>query len=195
VTTTLVAVNVRRRLALAALPLAVPVLTSCTVNFDAQTDQVYNPAVGVDDRSGEVDVLNALVVSGGSGSGTVVATLVNNDQARADRLRSVAGAGADTELKVTPGGPTDIANGGLLNLAEQGRIVVRGKSVEPGGVVTLTFSFERAEAITVDAPVVANTGSYADVRVPASSASTAPSESATESPESPEESPSESEAP
>jgi hypothetical protein len=181
VTTTLVAVNVRRRLALAALPLAVPVLSSCTVNFDAQTDQVYNPSAGVDDRSGEVDVLNALVVSGGEGSGTVVATLVNNDQARADKLRSVSGAGADASVKVTPGGDTDIANGGLLNLAEDGRIVVRGEQVVPGGIVTLRFTFDRAKAITVDAPVVPNTGAYADVRVPSSSSSSTPSTSSSPS--------------
>jgi hypothetical protein len=179
VTTTLVAVNVRRRIALAVLPLALPVLSSCTVNFNEQTDQVYNPSAGVDDRSGQVDVLNALVVSGGEGSGTVVATLVNNDQTRADKLRSVSGSGADASLKVTPGGATNIAAGGLLNLATDGRIVVRGDQVKPGGTVSLTFSFERAKAITVDAPVLPNTGAYADVRVPSasSSATTAPSAS------------------
>jgi hypothetical protein len=69
-TTTLGAVNVRRRLATAALLLAVPALSSCSVSFGAQTDQVYNPSAGVDDRSGSVDVLNALVVSGAAGSGT-----------------------------------------------------------------------------------------------------------------------------
>lgn len=175
VTTTLVAVNVRRRLALAILSLAAPLLASCTVNFDEQTDKVYNPSAGVDDRSGQVDVLNALVVSGADGSGTVIATLVNNDQARADELRGVAGAGADASLKVTPGGDTTIANGGLLNLAEDGSIAVRGEQVDAGRLVTLTFSFERAKAITVDAPVVAKTDVYADVRVPSATASTSPS--------------------
>jgi hypothetical protein len=88
-------VNVRRSLAVAAAVLAAPVLSSCGVNFDAQTDQVYNPAVGVNDRDGSVDVLNALVVSGSAGSGTVVATLVNNDQEKDDSVRGIAGAGQD----------------------------------------------------------------------------------------------------
>ena len=167
--TTLVAVNARRRLALAVLALAVPAVSSCTVNFDAQTDQVYNPSTGVDDRSGSVDVLNALVVSGSPGSGTVIATLVNNDPARPDALRGVAGAGADASAKVTGGGPTDIANGGLLNLATDGRIAVRGEQVEPGNLVNLTFTFERGKAITVKAPVVANTSEYADVSLPTGS--------------------------
>jgi hypothetical protein len=183
VTTTLVAVNVRRRIALAVLPLAILLLTSCTVNFNEQTDKVYNPSAGVDDRSGEVDVLNALVVSGSEGSGTVVATLVNNDQARADKLREVTGSGPDASLKVTTGGDTTIANGGLLNLATDGRIAVRGDAVQAGRLVTLTFTFERAKAITVDAPVVARTAQYADVRVPgaAPSASASPSGSASAS--------------
>lgn len=164
--TTLIAVNVRRRLALAVLPLAVTALSSCSVSFDAQTDQVYNPSTGVDDRSGQVDVLNALVVSGEPGSGAVIATLVNNDEEQADSLEGVAGSGPDASVKVTPGGATDIANGGLLNLATDGQIAVRGEQVEAGAMVTLTFTFARAEAITVDAPVVTDTAEYADVTLP-----------------------------
>jgi hypothetical protein len=194
VTITLNAVNVLRRLALASLPLAVTALSSCTVNFSEQTDQPYNPSVGVDDRSGEVDVLNALVVSNGPGSGAVIATLVNNDPVHPDALRRVAGSGADASVTVTPGGATAIPNGGLLNLARSGRITVTGSQVVPGGLVTLTFSFARAQAITVDAPVVANGPEYAGVRVPRSSASpSAPASSAQVSPsttESPTASPS-----
>ena len=165
--TTLGAVNVRRRLASAALLLAVPTLTSCTVNFDEQTDKVYNPSVGVDDRSGEVDVLNALIVSGADGSGTICATLVNEDQLRADQLKGVAGQGQDASIKVTPGGPTALAPGGLLNLAAQGRVFARGDKVVPGNFVSITFTFQNAKAITVDAPVVDNSGTtYSGVTLP-----------------------------
>jgi hypothetical protein len=154
-------------LAVAAVVLAAPALSSCGVSFDAQTDQVYNPAVGVDDRDGNVDVLNALIVSGTDGSGTVVASLVNNDQVDDDTLRSVAGAGADAGLKVTPGGKTAIAAGSLLNLAKEGSITVRGQRVRPGNFVELTFNFDRGEAATLKVPVVsADNPDYADVRVP-----------------------------
>lgn len=166
-TTTLLAVNVRRRLAPAVLLLAAAGLSGCDVNFDAQTDQVYNPGVGVNEQSGSVDVLNALVVSGTEGSGTVVATLVNNDEVTADALQGIAGAEEDASLKVTPGGPTAIPNGGVLNLAEAGRNFVQGEQVVPGDLVTLTFTFQRGEAITVDAPVVDTAGStYAGVTLP-----------------------------
>ena len=159
--------TVRRSIAVAVAVLAAPVLSSCGVNFDAQTDQVYNPAVGVNDRAGTVDVLNALVVSGSPGSGTVVATLVNNDQQKADSIRGIAGAGQDSSVAVQVGGSRTIPAGGMLNLAEKGKVTVRGKQVLPGKFVEITFSFDRGEAVTVDAPVMsADNPDYADIKVP-----------------------------
>jgi hypothetical protein len=163
-------VNVRRSIAAAAVVLAVPALSSCGMGFNAQTDQPYNVAVGVDERSSSVDVLNALVVSGSKGSGAVVATLVNNDTENDDALRDVSGAGPDADLTVRVAGKTTIPADGLLNLAQDGRIFVRGRQIAPGTFVKLTFSFDRAEAVTLDVPVVsASNPDYADVQVPAAS--------------------------
>ena len=164
------AVNVRRSIAAAAVLLAVPALSACGVSFGAPTDQVYQPSVGVDDRTGKVDVLNALIVSGSNGSGTVVATLVNNDQQNDDTLKNVAGAGTDAGMTVKVGGDTTIPAGGLLNLATQGGITARDKRIVPGYFVEITFSFDRAEAITINVPVVAHSDpAYADVKVPSGS--------------------------
>lgn len=159
--------NVRRSIAAAAVLLAAPALSSCGVSFGAQTDQVYNPSVGVDDRSGQVDVLNALIVSGTDGSGTVVATLVNNDQQTDDTLKGVSGAGKDAGMTVRPGGDTTIPAGGLLNLATKGAVTIRGQRVVPGNFVTITFSFDRAQSVTLDVPVVSHSNpDYAGVKVP-----------------------------
>ncbi len=163
----LTAVSLRRSVAAVALVIAAPVLSSCGANFGAQTDQVYNPAAGVDDRAGSVDVLNALVVSGTDGSGTVIASLVNNDQTHSDSLRSVAGAGADSSLQVKPGGTTTIPADGMLNLATDGHVTVRGDRVTPGNFVEVTFSFERGEPVTMKVPVVSSDDPvYKDVKVP-----------------------------
>jgi len=160
-------VNVRRSIAAAAVLLAAPALSSCGVSFGAQTDQVYNPSVGVDDRSGQVDVLNALIVSGTNGSGTVVATLVNNDQQTDDTLKGVSGAGKDAGMTVKPGGDTTIPAGGLLNLATKGAVTIHGQRVVPGNFVTITFSFDRAQSVTLDVPVVSHSNpDYAGVKVP-----------------------------
>lgn len=160
-------VKARRRLATAALVLTAPVLSSCASSFNAQTDQVYNPSAGVDDRSGSVDVLNALVVSGKEGSGTVIATLVDNDQNRDDSLRGIAGTGKDAAVKVTPGGQTTIPAAGLLNLATAGQVFVTGSAIKPGYDVSLTFTFATGAAATLNVPVVSSTASmYSGVQLP-----------------------------
>ncbi len=159
--------NVRRSIAAAALVLAAPVLASC--GFSEQTDQVYNAAAGVDDRSGSVDVLNALVVSGVDGSGTVVASLVNGDQQHADRLTGIT-SGDPGRQDVTASGPsggTAIPAGGAVNLSDKGQWHVSGKPVLAGQFVKLTFTFDRGGQVTLDVPVMlASDPMYRDVPLP-----------------------------
>ena len=165
--TKLTAVKARRGLALAAVLLVVPGISACSNGFNEQTDQLYTPSAGVDDRSGTVDVLNALIVSGTDGSGTVIASLVNNDQDEDDTLRGVAGSGSDSNAQVTPGGDTTIPAGGLLNLATKGQIEIRDARVVPGHVVEIRFTFDRGQAVTVRAPVVSSEDpTYSGIAVP-----------------------------
>ncbi|MGO4255578.1 hypothetical protein [Marmoricola sp. RAF53] len=149
----------RRRAALAALLLA-PTLAAC--GFNVQTDQVYQPAEGVNNRAGQVDILNATVVSGTDGSGTFAGTLVNNSQKDADQLTEVSGEGLDVTLPE----PIDIPAGGLVNLADEGTVSVEGESVVPGGYVMMTFVFANGQSTTVQVPVVVHGGDYADVPLP-----------------------------
>jgi hypothetical protein len=160
-------VKARRAVAVVALLLLAPGISACSRGFNEQTDQVYTPAAGADDRSGSVDVLNALIVSGTDGSGTVVASLVNNDQTHDDTLRGVSGAGSDSGAQVKPGGDTTIPAGGLLNLATKGQIEIRDKSVVPGGLVDIRFTFDRGQAVTMTVPVVsADDPTYSGIAVP-----------------------------
>jgi hypothetical protein len=175
-------VNLRRVLAAAAVVLAAPVMSSCGVGFGAQTDQIYNPSAGTDDRSGAVDVLNALIVSAHDGSGTVVATLVNNNQTRADRLTGISGTGSDSAVRVQANGPTTIPPNGLVNLAEQGSISITGKNVVPGRFIDLTFSFQHGASATLSALVVsAADPQYSGVPLPTPSSSASTPASATPS--------------
>lgn len=162
----------QRRTAIAALLLA-PALTACGFNF--QTDQVYQPSVGVNDRSGSVDILNALVVSGTDGSGTFAGTLVNGDPTEDDRLDSVTGPDVTTSKSVIP-----VPAGGTALLAKTGQVTVEGADVEPGTFVELTFSFASGQTTTVKVPVVAATGDYADVPLPDSKTEESASDSDSE---------------
>lgn len=167
-------VTLRRTIAAGAV-LLVPLLASC--GFDRPTDRVYNPGVGVNERSGQVDVLHALIVSGEEGSGTVVATLVNSNPNQDDALTTIAGSGEDSSVSVTMNGSVDIPADGSAQLTEEG-ISAEGKSVKSGAFVELTFSFERGENVTVQVPVVAHRGDFAEVPLPGSAS---PSEEASPS--------------
>lgn len=161
--------NVRRparttvALATAAMALG---LSSCS--YDNPTDMVYNPAIGVNEQSSTVDVLNALVVKGSDTStgGVLVTTLVNNDEQNDDRLTGLEVGPADQGVQATLPGSIEIAGGELVRLEEEG-VEVSGEGVEDGAFITLTYTFASAETVTVDVPVVVqDEGYYEDVETP-----------------------------
>lgn len=159
-------VTLRRSIAAAAVVLAAPVLASC--GFDYQTDQIYTPSEGVIDRSGNVDVLNALIVSGQDGSGTLVAGLVNNQLDGSDTLAEVSGAEEDLTISVE-GGPVEIPADGLVQLADEGDITVSGDQIQPGRFITLKFTFENSRSVTLDVPVHSAEPPYDEVPLPSGS--------------------------
>ncbi len=183
--------TLRRSIASAAAVLAALVssaaLSSC--GFNPATNRVYTPGVGVNERSGTVDVLHAAIVSGTDGRGTVIAALVNNDLANDDALVDVSGAGADQGITVQLAGEIPVEADALVQLADEGGVTVTGDQIRPGQFVALTFTFERAESVTFEVPVVVADDEFADVPLP-SDASPSPAESP-----SPSESPTATEAP
>lgn len=166
-------------------------LSSC--GFDQATDKVYNPGVGVNDRSQAVDVLGAVIVSGADGSGTVSATFVNNDPNHADAVTRIAGSGNNSDVTVSLPGKVALKPGGTAKLSTTVPAIAKGGAVKPGFFVELTFSFERSQNVTMQVPVVPHSGDYANVPTSAPSSSTTQSPSPSESPSgstSPSESPS-----
>jgi hypothetical protein len=150
------------RLALGALLLTAPLLTSC--GFDLATDRVNVIAQGATNRDGSVDVLNAVVVSAEEGSGVLVTTLSNNDVDEPGSLESVtiddAEAGQVGEFT-----PIEVAPGGFLNLAspdEEG-IPVEGEGIAPGNVVAMTMELSGGDVVQVQVPVVANCNEFAGI--------------------------------
>ncbi len=171
---------VRRRLAALATVLLVPVLGACGpsgFNSNYQTDEIYQPGVGVNERSGTVDVLGAVVVSTSGGRGTFVAGLANNDLANEDTLSSITGE--DVQVQVSA--PVQVPAEGFVNLADSGSVSVTGESVRPGEFVRLTLEFSSGQATEMNVPVVPYDGEYADIK-PASAPSSSASPSASPSP-------------
>ncbi len=152
----------RRRVAVLALAVSLPALSACTNGFNNQTDAVYQPAVGVNDRSSQVDVLGALVVAPEDGKGGVfIASLANKDQTTDDKLTKVQGQGVEIQAGTVPAIPA----GGLVNLASEeiGGLPVTGAAVKPGGYVLVRLTFANAEPVTVRVPVVLDVGPYASL--------------------------------
>ena len=172
---------IQRRVAIAALLLA-PALTAC--GFSEQTDQVYQPGVGVNDRSGQVDILNALIVSAADGSGTFAGTLVNKNTKDDDTLTGVSGSGITAPQQLS----IDVKAGDNVPLADSGEVALKGSAIKAGDFVSLTFSFSSGQTSTVKVPVVAATGDYSAVPQPSESPSASPSKA----PKSPKASPSSS---
>ena len=167
----------RRRAATAAAGLLlVPALAAC--GFSAQTDQDYQPAVGTNDRDGDLDVLNATVVSGTDGEGTFAGTLVNNSD-KAVQLTGITGSGVEVSAK------SEVPADGLVNLATDGKVVVTGDAVKAGEFVNLTFTFSNGQSTKLLVPIVAHAGDYADVPVPSAEPSAALTPSDKQSPTDP----------
>lgn len=146
--------------------------TTASCGFDYATDRVYTPADGVNNRDGEVDVLNAVIVWDGEGKGRFLASLVNSSQESPDKLTAIEG---DVETEKVP--TAEIPLGGLLNLASTPTpIEVTGEFAE-GDMVTVTLDFATAESATLEVPVVAARDQYAEFGTPAEE----PSESEHES--------------
>jgi hypothetical protein len=153
-----------------------PALASCsfgTSNFDAQTNQFYTPAEGVNERSGGVDVLNALIVSDEAGRGRFIAGLVNNSDLTDDALTDVQGAGDDSDITGSVQTPIDVVRDGFVQLADEGEepVVLEGEAIAPGTFVHVTITFQEADAVTVELPVVAAEDDFADVEIPSAEAS------------------------
>ncbi len=167
-----------RLLAATALALSAPALAACST--DMPTDKVYNQAVGTNERhASSIDVLNALVVSTKEGSGTFITTLVNNDnKVRGDEgdavkisALQVTVDNTDTEdegdtitIDIDVPGNLEIAAGESLVLANQGAGGIKLKGDFPddtlraGHFVEVTLKFDGADPVTLEVPVVTNSG-------------------------------------
>ena len=143
-------------------------LASCSK--EKATDKIYTPANAANDRSGRIDVLNAVIVSTSAGSGTFVASLVNNDinapGADTDAADELVGLGGEVSAAFAK--PVNVPAGGIAVMAEptgQG-IKVTG-DFEAGEFVEVTLTFKNAIAITLEVPVVENAGDWAGQDGPA----------------------------
>lgn len=168
----------RRRSAAAALAtVAALTLTGCGTGFNAQTNQVYQPGVGANHR-GEIDVLGTVLVANDDGSATLSAGVINKTDTKQTLESVTATTLADRPLEMQSGAAV-LPIGVLSTLgsgSDTGTYLISG-GAPAGSYVRLTLKFSDAGPVSIEAPVVARTGEYADI-AEGSSDATQPAEDA-----------------
>lgn len=155
----------RARLSALAATAVLPTLAACGAGTSAQTNQQYDPGVGVNWREGQIYAINTLVVAN-SGQGTVVAALVNQSDVD-DRLTGFVAqdnAGDPLQVGIASGG-VDIPPGQAVQLANEGDVSISGDGLKPGSFIDVHLSFEKAAPIDLKIPVVEHSGDFESVPI------------------------------
>jgi copper(I)-binding protein len=150
------------RLALVSLTVvATVVLTGCGAGFNATAVQPYSASDGVEANSGDVRVINALVVASPSiTSGVISATIVNRGT-RPDTLTGVSSPNGSVHFS----GPTTLGPGLATTLGAntQSTATITGLTRLAGESITVRLTFRRAHPVTLNTVVVAAGGPYASM--------------------------------
>jgi hypothetical protein len=157
---------------------AIVALTGCAANFNAPTNDPYQPAAGISDRTGDVYSLNTLVVTDEAGNGTVVASLVNqattDDTLQSFSATDSTGADITAEPLAQPIAlPAYPSPDQAVAIGTAGDLRLSGDNIVAGTFVDITFTFGNAAPLTVNVPVIPGGPEtiYADIPVgPVSSA-------------------------
>jgi hypothetical protein len=145
-------------------------LSGCGASFDARTNVPYQPAQGITDRSGDIYLIDTLVVTDEDGNGTVVARLINK-QSDDDALVSISAVDSTGQTITTEPLGQPIALGvppaadQSVQVGTDGALRLTGDNVVAGDFVKLTFTFARAAPLTIEAPVVPVGTLYGDIPV------------------------------
>jgi hypothetical protein len=156
-------------------------VAGCSNGFNAQTDEIYQPGPGISVRQDGVYLLNAAIVSDGSGNGTLVGALL--DQSRTpDRLLSVTANGPKAPTVTIIGKTIPLPVHTSVQLADTGKVRLVG-TLTLGTFQSLTLKFHNGEPINVRLPVLAHSADYSDVTVgpPPPTAVTPPTPTASDS--------------
>lgn len=158
--------RLRRSAAVLAVAAALPVLSGCASNFGSQVQQPYTPGIGVYDSNGTAQGFNMVIVADGEGSGTLVATMLNEG----DETDTLTGVGVETEgdrtIEAQLEDPVELPSEQLVQLHEEQAVTFSGEDMRPGWFVQLTLEFENAEPIVRQVPIEPQSDPYADVVIP-----------------------------
>ena len=166
--------------ALAAVVTATALLGGCSAGFDATSTKPYAPSDGVIASSGDLRVLNALVVAAEGGDEGLVSMTVVNRGTQDDRVTGITTPSGSVAVE----GDNRLPAGGSLTFGAAGTTAtVSGLAKAPGQAIELRVAFARAEPVRLRTVVVPAVGEYATLTPsPSPTPTPSPTETPTESP-------------
>lgn len=141
-----------RQIARAAVMLVLVTSVFSGCGFAPATNRVNTITHSATERSGVVDVLGSVLVSGQPGSGTLVVTFANSNADESVAVQSIEGAG-EPAVEVTEFDPVELGPLENVVLAETGGVPVEGEFV-PGDFAPVAFTFGDGSVVELDVPVV-----------------------------------------
>jgi hypothetical protein len=144
-------------LALSALVLA----SGCSAGLQAQTVKPYSPADGVMGDSGDIRVLNALVVADATGSTGVVSLTIVNRGNEDNSLTDLTSPDGTVDLT----GTRDLPAGQAVRFGAttEPSATISDLTSKPGENITLVLTFARSEPLRLRTIVLPAAGPYADL--------------------------------
>jgi hypothetical protein len=138
-------------------------LSACGTSFGAQTNQVYQPGTGANER-GDVDALHTLLVENPDGSATLSTSLLNRvDDQTLTSVSVTDGDGAELEVR-SPRIALPLPSGVLVRTGDAASAAfVVAEGAEPGSYVEVTLTFSDSGPLTINTPVVARSAQYESV--------------------------------
>ena len=156
-----------RVLAAATAVLSAALLTGCASGFDATSVKPYAPSDGILANSGDLRILNILVVSTGA-NGVVSASIANRGTSK-DALTDMTSP--DGTVDLTGNGKVPPKSSIPLGADTATSATISGLTKLPGETITLKLTFQRADPVTIRTVIVPASGDYASI-TPAPTAET-----------------------
>lgn len=127
---------------------------ACGTNFEAQTNQIYQPAIGANESNDQIKLLNVLGVANDDDTATLSASIYNKTT-EDDVVTAVTGTdGEGNSIEVELVEPIELPAQDLVATGEEAQVVVSFDEMTAGYYVTLDFEFENASPVEVDVPIV-----------------------------------------
>ena len=148
-----------RVLAAATAVLSAALLTGCATGFNATSIKPYAPSDGIEANTGDLRILNLLVVSTGA-NGVVSGSIVNRGTSR-DALTDMTSP--DGTVDLTGNGKLPPKTAIRLGAGTETSATISGLTKLPGETITLKLTFRRADPVTIRTVVVPASGDYSSI--------------------------------